>query len=105
MFQKYDIVKFFAGLDVAVVNKERRVSEKSPKELAFRYETGLIALAFALAIVLRLLKLGDIPLSDDEARWALQACLMPWARSRVLPTPTPPPPGRVRPTMGKAQGE
>jgi type II secretory pathway pseudopilin PulG len=36
-------------------------------------ETALFALAFVLAITVRLLRLGDMPLSDDEARWAMQA--------------------------------
>ncbi len=36
-------------------------------------ETVLFALAFGLAIGLRLLRLGEVPLSDDEARWAMQA--------------------------------
>ena len=36
-------------------------------------EIGLYALAFVLAIVVRLLRLGEIPLSDEEARWAMQA--------------------------------
>ncbi|NCP86548.1 MAG: hypothetical protein CO094_02760 [Anaerolineae bacterium CG_4_9_14_3_um_filter_57_17] len=31
------------------------------------------ALAFALALLLRLLRLGELPLSDAEANWALQA--------------------------------
>lgn len=35
-------------------------------------EYGLYALAFALALTLRLLRLGELPLGDDEARWALQ---------------------------------
>lgn len=34
---------------------------------------GLFVLAFGLALVLRLLRLGEIPLSDAEARWAMQA--------------------------------
>jgi hypothetical protein len=36
-------------------------------------EIALFALAFALAVAVRLLRLGDVPLSDDEARWAMQA--------------------------------
>src|SRR5687767_5245332 len=36
-------------------------------------ETALFALAFGLAIAVRLLRLGEVPLSDDEARWAMQA--------------------------------
>src|SRR5258706_12797578 len=36
-------------------------------------ETVLFALAFGLAIGVRLLRLGEVPLSDDEARWAMQA--------------------------------
>jgi hypothetical protein len=36
-------------------------------------ENGLFALAFGLAVAVRLLRLGEIPLSDDEARWAMQA--------------------------------
>lgn len=36
-------------------------------------ESGLYALAFLLAIGLRLLNLGSTPLSDYEASWALQA--------------------------------
>ena len=38
-----------------------------------RLEYGLYLLAFGLALALRLLRLGEIPLGDDEARWALQA--------------------------------
>jgi hypothetical protein len=34
---------------------------------------GLFLLAFGLALALRLLRLGEIPLADVEARWALQA--------------------------------
>ena len=34
---------------------------------------GLYLLAFGLAVAIRLLRLGEIPLGDDEARWALQA--------------------------------
>ena len=36
-------------------------------------EYGLYALAFGLALTIRLLRLGELPLGDDEARWALQA--------------------------------
>jgi hypothetical protein len=36
-------------------------------------EYGLFALAFGLALTIRLLRLGELPLGDDEARWALQA--------------------------------
>lgn len=36
-------------------------------------ETLLYILAFSLAIAVRLLNLGDFPLSDQEANWALQA--------------------------------
>lgn len=36
-------------------------------------EGVLFALAFGLAIAVRLLRLGELPLSDDEARWAMQA--------------------------------
>jgi hypothetical protein len=36
-------------------------------------ENVLFALAFGLALAVRLLRLGEIPLSDDEARWAMQA--------------------------------
>jgi hypothetical protein len=36
-------------------------------------EHALYAIAFFLALCVRLFKLGDIPLSDDEAGWALQA--------------------------------
>ena len=36
-------------------------------------ETILFALAVFLAFALRLLRLGEIPLSDEEARWAMQA--------------------------------
>ncbi|MCX6067145.1 MAG: hypothetical protein NT121_15550, partial [Chloroflexi bacterium] len=35
-------------------------------------EFGLFALAFGLALAIRLLRLGELPLTDDEARWALQ---------------------------------
>ncbi len=34
---------------------------------------GWFALAFGLALLLRLLRLGELPLGDDEARWAVQA--------------------------------
>jgi len=36
-------------------------------------EFGLFALAFGLALVLRLLRLGELPLNDHEALWAMQA--------------------------------
>jgi predicted membrane-bound mannosyltransferase len=36
-------------------------------------EFGLFALAFGLALVIRLLRLGEMPLTDGEARWAMQA--------------------------------
>jgi len=36
-------------------------------------EFGWYLLAFGLAVAIRLLRLGEIPLGDDEARWALQA--------------------------------
>jgi len=36
-------------------------------------ELGLFALAFGLALAIRLLRLGELPLTDEEARWALQA--------------------------------
>jgi hypothetical protein len=39
----------------------------------FSIETLLFALAFGLAVLLRLLRLGDLPLSDHEAAAALQA--------------------------------
>src|SRR5512146_1342808 len=39
----------------------------------FRYEPLLYALAFLLALAVRLVKLDAAPLSDAEARWALQA--------------------------------
>ncbi len=39
----------------------------------FRYEPALYCLAFILALALRLAKLGASPLSDIEAKWALQA--------------------------------
>ena len=39
----------------------------------FRYESALYLLAFILALAVRLIKLGGPPLTDDEARWALQA--------------------------------
>jgi len=37
------------------------------------FEYGFYALAFGLSISIRLLHLGEIPLGDNEARWALQA--------------------------------
>jgi hypothetical protein len=46
------------------------MTETSPRQ---NMETGLYALAFGLAITVRLLRLGEIPLSDEEARWAVQA--------------------------------
>lgn len=36
-------------------------------------EFGLFALAFGLALLLRLLRLGELPLTDHEALWAMQA--------------------------------
>lgn len=36
-------------------------------------DLGLFALAFGLALAIRLLRLGELPLTDDEARWAMQA--------------------------------
>jgi hypothetical protein len=39
----------------------------------FRRETGLYLLAFFIGLVLRLISLGAHPLSDIEAKWALQA--------------------------------
>jgi len=39
----------------------------------FRHQTALYAIAFLLALSVRLVKLGGPPLSDVEARWALQA--------------------------------
>ncbi|MEI7849316.1 MAG: hypothetical protein WCK35_26190 [Chloroflexota bacterium] len=36
-------------------------------------EYGLYALAFGLALAIRLLRLGELPLGDEEARWAMQA--------------------------------
>ena len=37
------------------------------------FETILFILAVFLAFALRLVRLGELPLSDDEARWAMQA--------------------------------
>jgi hypothetical protein len=39
----------------------------------FRHQTALYAIAFLLALAVRLIKLGAPPLTDLEARWALQA--------------------------------
>lgn len=39
----------------------------------FRHQTSLYLLAFLLALVIRLVNLGGSPLTDVEARWALQA--------------------------------
>jgi len=39
----------------------------------FRYEPVLYGLAFILALTIRVIKLGALPLTDAEARWALQA--------------------------------
>ena len=39
----------------------------------FRFEPLLYALAFILALLVRVAKLDAMPLSDNEARWALQA--------------------------------
>lgn len=36
-------------------------------------ETSLFIVAVVLAFVLRLMRLGDLPLSDEEARWAMQS--------------------------------
>ena len=40
---------------------------------SFRREPILYSLAFILALAVRLIKLGALPLTDAEARWALQA--------------------------------
>lgn len=48
-------------------------------------------LAFTLALALRLLRLGEIPLSDSEAAWALQALNL----SRGLPFEFGPQPGYI----------
>ena len=39
----------------------------------FRHQTALYTIAFFLALAVRLIKLGEAPLTDLEARWALQA--------------------------------
>ncbi len=39
----------------------------------FRHQTALYAIAFLLALAVRMIKLGAPPLTDFEARWALQA--------------------------------
>jgi hypothetical protein len=39
----------------------------------FRYEPALYLLAFIIALALRVAKLGAAPLTDTEARWALQS--------------------------------
>ena len=39
----------------------------------FRRETGLYLLAFSIGLAVRLIGLGALPLSDLEAKWALQA--------------------------------
>jgi hypothetical protein len=39
----------------------------------FRRETALYLFAFILALAIRLIRLGALPLTDLEARWALQA--------------------------------
>jgi hypothetical protein len=39
----------------------------------FRHQTALYLLAFVLALAVRFIKLGALPLTDIEARWALQA--------------------------------
>src|SRR5512135_1605242 len=39
----------------------------------FRRETLLYLLALVLGLALRLIALGSLPLTDNEARWALQA--------------------------------
>jgi hypothetical protein len=54
-------------------------------------ETLLFFLAFGLAIVLRLLRLGDLPLSDREAELALQA----WQAAQGLRPVLGPQPGYV----------
>jgi hypothetical protein len=43
------------------------------KTQRFSLESGLYLLAFLLALALRLLNLGQTPLTDGEAAWALQA--------------------------------
>ncbi|HEY3309994.1 MAG TPA: hypothetical protein VGK00_00005, partial [Anaerolineales bacterium] len=54
-------------------------------------EFGLYALAFGLALAIRLLRLGEIPLGDDEARLALQALDL----AKGLPTVMGPQPAYV----------
>src|SRR5512133_3676704 len=38
-----------------------------------KLDFGFFALAFVLALVIRLLRLGELPLNDNEALWAMQA--------------------------------
>ena len=39
----------------------------------FRRESALFLLAFLIGLAVRLIGLGALPLSDQEATWALQA--------------------------------
>lgn len=51
-------------------------------------EIGLYVLAFGLALVIRLIRLGELPLGDEEARWALQALnLVKGLRPAIGPQP------------------
>jgi hypothetical protein len=49
------------------MSKDRMIQNR------WNIEHALYAIAFLLALVVRFYKLGDIPLSDDEAGWAMQA--------------------------------
>ncbi len=65
------------------------MEEKTTREIAFKNEIFWLIIAFAVALTLRLLRLGEVPLSDDEARWALQALeLSRGFRPEIGPNPT-----------------
>jgi hypothetical protein len=49
------------------------MAEQNQQKHALTTETVLYLLAFALALALRLFRLGNAPLTDFEAKWALQA--------------------------------
>ncbi len=63
--------------------------------LKFTIETCLYTLIFALALLLRLYNLGATPLSDDEAKWALQALKAADPSSEIPGVEIGPQPGYV----------
>jgi hypothetical protein len=72
------------------MNKPATQSSRPQTGSRFTVETTLYGLAFLLALALRLLNLGQAPLTDGEATWALQALQVARpADGAFLPEPQP----------------